>query len=552
MQKLVKYVKTALLQLTNKDLLLTPVHSSGGSNVFSQTQKYELPAKLQDGHALQNVQDLALFVNTCMRGTDMLNSPVIFCLEDSHVVTKEIKHFALKAPDLLKAARMEAETVLHDNIDNYVIAVNEYNRDNKINDTLKSMVYAVPAALMQSLQAEFRQHGIRVEKVMPPIAGLMNSCKTVLKINPTNSFYLGKTVAVVDLSREKTRMILFKNGTPIFQQEFEAAYPEILQTIHKIQNIPEKQAADEMQRSGFLLSRGEGHYRENVVQNIGASIDASVSEIVRSLRTVLISEQLKLNQIYFCGPVCSHPDFHKFLQTLSLPAPAENVTCEPQRLGIVLDSNAVKAGVHVLDFFTLNGLITAKGNDNINFLSEENNRLSNRRINILFLGAITAAAVASMAIEPILYATASYQQRANKDTLSSPPYQEVSELLKEKSELQSMLDAAKNDQTALQKQKSSTEEILSKVQEQIAPRVKEITSCQVDNQAGTVTLGLNVGSMNDFNSLRQSVENAGYFSVTPQFTVSLDDTTKLYKCTSVLAVKNFSAASSSTEGSASK
>ena len=79
-----------------------------------------------------------------MRGTFLVDSALIICLDGSIAVTKEYSHLPAKEADLRRFASLEAETVLKDSPDNYFIATQEYGHAELSTGRQKSILFAAP------------------------------------------------------------------------------------------------------------------------------------------------------------------------------------------------------------------------------------------------------------------------------------------------------------------------------------------------------------------------------------------------------------------------
>lgn len=534
-------MNTVLLQLTGRSLKLTRVKTAGKLMYFEAPDVFDLPDALLGGRALENIPNLAAFVCNRIQNTPYAGKPFLFCLDDEHVVTKEYKHPEAKQADLMKLARLEAETVVKEDVDGYVVLTDGYRRLDAATGKLKSVLYAVPSSLVLSIYQEFKKRGVRIERIMPSISGLLYACKKSLGLFPQSWPYVGKTVAVVDAGREKLRLLIYASGTPIFQREFDSVYEDILEILHSGASVTYEEAANEMKHGGFLLTAGQGRFGEEVSQSIGRLLDTAVGEVVRSMRVVLSSERLELNQIIFCGAVSAHPDFEDYVARLSLGVPCETVEklCSPQVLGIALENQTVVAGFHPGDFFTLKGLVTAQKEDSIDFLIEENTRRGNRQVNFLILLIITVAAVIAMALEPLVYQGDLLRQKRDQATLANPQFKTLQTQTAQVSQKKEKLKQLEADRAALPNGKSKSAEILAQVQKQIGPKVTSITGCSIDNDEGSVALTFTVKNVDDLQGVKKSIADAKYF--TPSYTLSAtkDTNTGNYNCTLALAVNSF-------------
>ena len=530
-------MRIVFLELTNHAVKLTPARKSGRTSRFGAPAVFHLPKALDkpavsDRPSAENVRDFAVFVKKCLRDAALKGRGIVFCLD---AVTKEYQHLPAKRSDLLKLARLEAETVLPENTGRYVVANDEYGAADGQTGRRKSILYAVPDTLIQNLLKEFRSLGINIVKISPPISGLMNAAKTFLRLRPGE-----KATAVVDAGREKLRILLFCGNTPVFQKEFDSIYGELLEILEREEEISAEEAKREIVRPGFFLTAGKPRLRKATSENISLLIDTAAGEVIRNTRVVLSSDRLELEKVIFSGRFSSHPDFRQFVENFGLDVPFESAEAVcGAGLGIALDPTAAAEGLRPADFFALNGLICGKKASNVNLLCEENRRRVSRRADLFILAVLTAAAAAAMALEPVLYNQALGRRERDQSALSSPSYEEAKEVLGRQSSLQAKLKAAQTDRDALPE--GSSAEIYEQIQKEIGDKVTQIDQCSVDYADGSVSLSFTVPGLDEFAAVRESVSASGYFTVEIPFTASLSTDGNRYLCTAALKVKDYQA-----------
>lgn len=540
-------MKTVLLQLTNQTLRLTLVKNNGSRNLFGIPSEYELPDKLKKGGALSDISYLATFVSNSIQNTEYGGNQFIFCLESGQMVTKEYLHLPIKDHDeLLQVARLEAETVLHNDVSDYVVTTTTSGHVDNVTGKERSVLYAVPKSLVRNILREFGQRGIKITKIMPPLAGLISSCKTVLLMDPKNPLYQNKTVAVIDVSYEKSRIVVFNSGAPIFQKEFDSVYEEIVDILHKSEDISTADAAKKMKTGDFLLTYGKDQFSSETVKHISMLIDASVGEILRNIRAVLSVERLEIDRVIFCGAIPSHPDFNKFIESRAMGIPFENLTCGPQKLGVVLDSRTANAGIHASDFFTLNGMLSMKGTDCVDFLYEENSHKDSLRryvtATLIFVAVLAVIGLTQLIVKQTLTS----QLQTDKSMLNTQQVLHVKELISEQTKINSDIKQAKQDKKNMPYQKSNSEKILAEILKEFKPNVTKITKYDIDNSVGTAALEFDVSNIDSFNAVRKSVQAASYFTVLVPFEIKSENKGSTnsaaitsYTCSTTLQAKNF-------------
>lgn len=551
-------MKTVILQVTNLVLRLTPVNEENDGRFFGSTEEIELPEKLKNGGALTNLPYFAGFVSNSMLNTGYRKSRVVFCLEGGQIVTKEYPHIHInKFEDLLQTARLEAESVLHGDAENYVVTTPASGYKDNASGQEKSVLYAVPKALVKNIIREFGKKNITVAKIVPPITGFIHSCKTLLNICPENPECQSKTAGVIEFAKGKNRLGIFCGGVPVFQKDFDSPRDEILDLLEKSENMHREDALKLTGRGGFLLNCGAGSISENTVRRIKALTDASTGEIIRSVRSVLGAKRLDIDGFVICGSLAARPDFNEFIGKRLLGVPFENISSNPRALNIQLDAQAVTSGAKAADFFTLNGILTITGHDDIDFMYEQNNA---RKIFLRYVYAsiiLVIALATALTVQMLIYKGAEKNIAADSNLLNTNQITNIKNLLKNSDSLDGKNMQAENYKKNLPYQKSHSEEIFAKLQEQVYPYVLSVNTCKIDNGTGEVTLDFTVSDVDSFNSVRSNIENDGYFKVIVPFTITKNtqNAASGFKCSTVLDATDFTplkingvASKSGTEG----
>ncbi|MBW7571553.1 type IV pilus biogenesis protein PilM [Caproiciproducens faecalis] len=513
-----------LLQTTRSALYLTWVKYTR-KPVFGLPQCFELPESMRDGKECNDLPAFARYVQECAKSVKMGTNKIIYCLEDDHIISKEYQHLPCKKKDLLKLAELEAETVLQDGVDEYMIQNYEYNRVNPMTGKLTSSLFAVKTKLLGEIRKNFSKYGLHVIKIVPPISGLLHAGKKI----PAER---NQTIALLDFDYTKTRLVLFQNGMPVFQRTFETVFDDIVEIIMRNRSVSFADAVRSVTAYGFTVENDE-----TAAQQISDLLDACVSEAIRNIRMVLSSERLELNRLILCGGLSIVPKFDEFCAKLELDIPIENVaSCSvPQP---ALNAAAKRAGFQPSAFYSEAGLLSAKKSEDIDFLLLVKAISSTHAANVAVLVLITLLAVGVMALEPIVYLSALKQQAQDNSSLNGSKYEAVKDLLQEQSELEQRLSKLKNDQKLLPSGKSNAKEMTGQLISQITAKAKSVDSCDLDNMTGTVALTFTTANYNGYLTIKNQVESNGYFSIAVPFRVDIG-TDGGCTCSVSLKVKDF-------------
>lgn len=537
-------MKMVVLQLTNDSLKLTPVNKIAAKCIYGMPVSFVLPQALQQGEALNRIPQLAAFTKGCMcsaghmkNKSNLILPQILLCLENDKLTTKEYQHLPTKKANVQSFVNLEAEAVLQDSVKDYVIENFEYNKLDARTGKLKGMLYAVHSQLIYDIRKEFKRCSMNVVKIIPPINGLVNATKTLLRLNSFSQKYQEKTFAMIDVGFEKIRMVMFSKNVLIFEKTFEPIFHDIVQIISKERMLSYEETEKLIFQNGIDDAFPESPTSEESKHQLKLLLETTSSEIVRNMRVVLSSERLDLENIIFCGAFSSQPNFNDFINDLALDTPFENVEVYTKN-NITLSQQAVQLGCHTADFFSLNGLITSRAEETIDFLRPVINASIDRAAKISVMSVMTVLALFVMIIPVYLLHNAQVQNDTDQAKLTNPSYTEPLAQLEKQKNLKSQISAAEKNKEALPYGKSKTNQILTQVLTNLAPKVLNISSCVIDNTAGTVTLNFTTASFNDYLTFRKYVTSTGYFTIQTPFSVTSSDT-GICTCSVTLGIKNF-------------
>lgn len=523
-------MKMILLQITRSVLSLTEV-KSGRRAAFGLPRNFELPENMKDGRVYSDIPLLAKFVKECTVKAQMRCKNIIFCIEDDGLISKEYQHLPCKRKNLLSFARLEAEAVLPDSVEDYLIQNYEYGHPNEVTGKLTSALFAAKSKLIAGIRRSFAQRGLRVVKIVPPIGGLLYAAKTAINSK-------GQTVAVLDLGFEKTHLLVLHDGFPVFQRTFESIYEDIIDIVRKEQSVSFRNAAGLVNSWGVYGETSPDPSSE-AARHIATLLDASANEAVRNIRMVLSSERLELNRIVLCGAMSTLPNFIEFWNQLGLDVSLESIDLgtATRRLPEVRPA-ARSAGLRPASFFGASGLLAAKKTDDIDFLKAVKAKSGAQAANIAVLAIVTILALGIMALEPLLYTMKTAQIRLDTLALTAAEATGIKDTLQKQTDLNSAIASMKKDRDMLPFGKSKTEEIAKKLADQIAAKSVSVSSVAVDNAAGSITVSFVTANYNTFLTIKHDIEADGYFSISNPFSATFESNGTC-SCSLVLRVSNF-------------
>ncbi len=516
-----------VLQITRGLLILTPAEydkpeggfagknkrSSSPTN-FSVPQIFELNDSLKD-HPFEKAEELAAYVKRCAESVSMELGDVFVCIEDEDVlITKEYKHAPAKEKLLPTFARVEAENVLHQEVDKYTILNFEYGQQygkQSKSEEISASLFAMNTGILTDIRAAFEKEGIRLVKVTPPIAGMLYTCKE--DVNSAT-----RAIAVISMDFAATRLVVLHNGAPVFQQAFSSVLEDIAELFSLEFGMSKMGAIDLIRQEGLgVCNKCKSASTRKQTMTM---LDNAAGEILRNLRMVISTKRLDIDEIVLIDALAKLPNIANYCRQVGLTAPMENITrlfsggAQPP----VAVASASEKGYDTTSFITLNGVLTMPPAE-ANLLMGETNVLSAMAdAGGSKLGkAVTAGigVVAALWIVGTLgyWGMLEMQKRNDTDKLNSKDYVSAKELITREQTVKKQYDSIESNMAMLPSSDLQSADVVAQLFDQIYSKVRSCSGFNVNMTTYVVDTSLQVQDMNQYTKLKDDVNNNEYFKV---------------------------------------
>ena len=538
-----------IMQLTRGLLILTSAEydkpeggiggkrrGGGAPSNFSVPQIFELNDSLKD-HPYEKSEELAAFVKRCAESVGMQLGDIFLCIEDEDVlITKEYKHhYESKDKLLVTYAHVEAEAVLHQEVEKYTILNFEYGQQygkaNKSDDVSASL-FAMNTGLLTDIRANFSAAGLKIVKVTPPIAGMLYTAK-----NDMNSST--RAIAIISMDFAATRLVVLRNGAPVFQQSFSSVLEDVAEMLMLEFGISKLGAIDLIQQEGLGVCNkvNNAATRKQTI----AMLDTSVNEVVRNLRMVISTMRMDIDLIVLCDALAKLPNISPFCKQKGLTAPMEKATnlFSGDARPPMATQSAQQRGYDASSFITLNGILTMPMGE-ANLLQGETNILSamakesgNKLGNLIAGGLGFLAAVWMIAISGWWIAL-HIQQNNDENTLKDERFKYAEDLIKREKKYKELTDNMATNLEILPTTKFKMSTIVDHIYKEIIE--KTVTTSSVNilkttllepvgefDEYVSVVLDYSVKNYDAFATLRDKISSAGFFDVNEALTVARNE-----------------------------
>ena len=524
-----------VMQLTRGLLILTPAEydkaegglslnkkrSGGMPTNFGIPQIFELNDSLKD-HPYEKTDELAAFVKRCAESVSMELGDIFFCIEDEDIlITKEYKHAqGNKDKLLLTYARVEAEAVLHQDVDKYTVLNFEYGqqygKSNKSEDVSASL-FAMNTGTLTDIRANFTQAGLKVVKVSPPIAGLLHTAKADL-----NS--ATRAVAVISMDFAATRLVVLHNGAPVFQQSFSGILEDIAELLMLEFGISKLGAVELIRQEGLGVCNKCNN--ATIRKQTMTMLDNAIGELVRNLRMVISTLRLDIDQIVLCDVLASLPNIAAYCRKQGLTAPMENVLNIFASGGVrpTVAQSASAKHYDPVSFITFNGLLTMPMND-ANLLQGESNILSamskdgKSTVGNLIAGVIGVAAAVWIIGISGWWVALEVQKNNDASALNNPEFKKAEQLINDEATWQSRKDNLAKDLETLPQTLHKTSVTFGHSFDEVIHKSHGFNEYKLLNSSvnkdfqSVVNVTFLTSTYDDFMTLRKDITDSGYFSL---------------------------------------
>ena len=516
-----------VLQITRGLLILTPAEYDkpeggfAGKNkrssiptTFSVPQIFELNESLKD-HPFEKAEELAAFVKRCAESVSMELGDVFVCIEDEDVlITKEYKHAPAKDKLLPTFARVEAEAVLHQEVDKYTILNFEYGqqygKQNKT-DEISASLFAMNTGMLTDIRAAFEKENIRLAKVTPPIAGMLYTAKE--DVNSAT-----RAIAVISMDFAATRLVVLHNGAPVFQQSFSSVLEDIAEMFSLEFGMSKMGAIDLIRQEGLgVCNKCKSASTRKQTMTM---LDNAAGEILRNLRMVISTKRLDIDEIVLIDALAKLPNIANYCRQVGLTAPMENITrlfsggSQPP----VAAALAAEKGYDTTSFITLNGVLTMPPAD-ANLLMGETNILTglsqsgSSKLGKLITTGVGVVAALWMVGTLGWWGLLEVQKTNDTQELNDKKYADAKQLIADEALWEKQAASVEANLELLPKTSLKAADVTTQLFSQVMEKVKACDGFDVDNENYTVSTEFDIDNLDTYVSLKNEIDEAGYFKV---------------------------------------
>lgn len=532
-------MKTVLVQITKSYLCLTgcePIKeqeqkvkstSAVEKTSYSFTAPFLVPIEKEDlGEKDSLWEDPKLLAHLVKSGLRQMNNneikDVVLLVESFDLTCCEYQHIKTSKKLLNNFAIDRIKEFVGDSIDNFSVIYKDYSKPETPGDEVNAKAFALPKALAHDLTQAFTENMLNLEKIVPSECAMLYAAETSI-------YSFDKTVALISMDYTAVRIMIAKNGVPLYCHDFRSPIEDILNVIQKDRSIGLDASLD------YLRTVGYGFQNEIASPSSKVKLDDirenRIEEILRNIRLVLMSLNIKIDQIYLSDYIAYIPHIRNYFVGFGLTTEISPVSdffnpsiCVPEP-SIQARDSFYKSG----SFFIMNELMNS-GNtfqDNLIYglkAYAAKNVQAGKKLAVI--GSVVLAAVMVVTGGGIGFLV--FRGSLDKSQMADPKYDNAKSLIDRKEKITNNLNDQEKDAELLPRTKLYTEDVLSQLESQVVDEIQVFDGYNIGHDIAedtgletcTIPISGTVSTFDTFINLQNNIKKDGFFVMSPSFAVA--------------------------------
>ncbi|HHZ06288.1 MAG TPA: hypothetical protein GX401_05820 [Clostridiales bacterium] len=563
-------MKTVLVQVTKEYICLTacePVKELTSKDnkkaiskdiiPFSFTSPYIMPIEQADLDEKNSIWECPkLFAEMVKNGLRQMKrtevKEVIIMAEGYDLTCQEFQHIRANKKVINSLAISKIQEIVGDAISDFSVILTDYGVPKEANADITAKSYAVPKALIADLSEAFKDNLLNLVKVIPTEVALIGASQ--------HSIYsFDKTVALISMDYAAVRIIIIKNGMPLYCHSFVSPLCELAHIISEDRQIALEEAIEFIRTTGYGLEEDcKNPTTERRIEDIK---ETAIEDIVRNLHVVLMSLNLELDQIYLSDFLGYMPRAVNYIRGFNM-AKEVNVVSDSFNSQTVVPELSIQARDDFYKtgaFFVMNELMNCGTQFDNNLMiglsaAKAKNIQAGKKMSVIGIAVLCSL----MVIIGGAYGFLAVREGIDTATMAQTKYDTPKELLAKQAKLNKNLSSQEGDVALLPKEKLYMQDVLIQMNEQLVSKVKNFKGYNITHtrdektKLETVVIPVSgeVATFSDFLDVKNGISDNEYFKFAPSFTVSENTEKHMYSFTASLSTSQ--KADSSTTAEAAK
>ena len=473
---------------------------------------------------------LAYLVKTGLRqmNNNEINE-VVLMVESFDLTCHEYQHIKTSQKLLNNYAIEKIKEFVGESIDDYTVIYKDYSKLKDATDEVTSKAFAMPKALIADLTQAFSDNMLTLTKIVPSeVAMLYAAEKSVYSFD--------RTVALVSMDYNAVRVMIAKNGVPLYCHDFRSPVEDILHIIEQDRELGTDAALEYLRTVGYGFQNNlNSPTAERKIEEIE---DNNIEEIVRNIKLVLMSLNINIDQIYLSDFIAYIPHIRNYFVGFGLTteiaviSDSFNSSVTVPEPSLQARDDFYKSG----SYFIMNDLMNS-GNqyqDNLIYgLKAVVAKNVNAGKKLAVVGSCVLAGL--MVVMGGAFGFFAIREAIDNSAMADTKYDYAKELITKQDAITQNLANQETDATLLPRTKLYTENVINELNSQVVNKVARFDYYNLShtvNDAGLeefhIPISGVVNTFDNFIALQNNLKDEGYFVMDPSFSVSESSDTSGY------------------------
>lgn len=485
-------------------------------------------------------EDPSLLARLVKDGLSQMNHSevrdVILMVESYDLTCQEYQH--------IKGPKKVLEGLAIDRIRDFVgEAVNDFSviykdystfKTKEVNEEITSKAFAIPKALVEDLSAGFKSFSLNLIQIIPSESAMLYAAqKTIYSYN--------KTVALISMDYSAVRVLIAKDGVPLYCHDFASPVDDILQVIENDRDLSTTAAIDYLRTAGYgFKEECRNASAQRKIEDIAENL---IDDIVRNIRLVTMSLNISIDQIFLSDFLAYIPHIRNYFVGFGLAGEVMLIS-DTFNSSSVLPEPSLKARDDFYksgSYFLMNELMNCGSvfeNNLIYGLKAQQAKTLDQSGKLAKLGCLGLGVLclAGLSFFGFFYGRSVIDDMRFNDT----KYDYAKTLVQKRDTITEALANQSQDATLLPRTQLYCEDVINQLDEQVVDKMEKfysynITHSSDNNETYSIPINGEIKDFPTFIDLQNSIKQDGYFTMSESFSVSSNSENSQYSLSANLS-----------------
>ena len=537
-------MKNVLVQVSNRYLCITACEQvvapnekekkQGGDEKISYTFSSPLIVTiekelLKDKNSIW--EDPKLLAKLVREGLSQMNHSevrdVIMMVESFDLTCQEYQHIRGAQKVLNNMAIDKIKEFVGDDVVDFSVIYKDYSqlKTKDVSEEITAKSFAMPKALIDDLSAAYKEVSLNLIKVVPSEAAMLYSAQKTL-------YSFGKTVALFSMDYTAVRVVIAKNGVPLYCHDFHSPVDEILKVIEDDRDLSTTAAIDYLRTAGYgFQNECRKPSSERRLEDIAENL---IDEIVRNIRLVTMSLNIEIDQIFLSDFLAYIPHIRNYfvgfglsneITLISDTFNSSTVVAEPS---LKARDDFYKSG----SYFIMNELMNSGSvfEDNMIYgLKAQVAKTVDAGKKIATIGSFALAGLIVVGMGT--FGFFEVRKMIDDANYNNTKYDKAKELIASTEKLNEAIANQGEDAKLLPRTQLYSEDVIKQLNSQVVDKVVEFNNYSLthsvnentDLEEYLIPISGRIDKFETFIELQNNIKADGFFEMSPAFTVGEEE-----------------------------